>query len=204
MRSIPLLSSGRRAGASPLRSIRVALLLLAAAGAAAAQEPGRYGHYDIHDPDLPPRAEYAARREAVLAKLDPSSAMLVRSAEPATRSNDVRYEYRQRNSMLYLSGVDETSSALLLAPGGVTIDGRKITQVLFVTERNPMNEVWMGVRMGPQVAASITGITTVLPYSRLGSVIDSLLPAIGTLYYDGWLHGFETEPLTGTTYVWDR
>lgn len=181
----------------------MALLVLLSAGAAA-QEQGRYGHYEVYEPDLPPRAEYAARRDAVLGKLDSSSAMLVRAADPSTRSNDVRFEYRQRNSMLYLSGVEESGSALLLVPRGVTIGGRRATQVLFVAERNPMMETWTGVLMGPAVAAQVTGIAVVLPYSQLLPTLDSLLPEIGTLYYDTWLHGFETEPLTGTTYVWDR
>jgi Xaa-Pro aminopeptidase len=58
--------------------------------------------------------------------------------------------------------------------------------------------------MGPDVAAQVTGIRLVLPYSRLGDILNDLLPAIDTLYYDGWLHGMEKEPLTGTLFAWDR
>ena len=179
-----------------IRRSGLVLLLLVVAGDLAAQEPGRYGHYDVFDPDLPQRAEYAARRAQVMSRLDSSTAMLVRSAELLTRSNDVKFEFRQRNSMLYLTGVTEAESALLLAPRGVMVDGKKVREILFVAERNPTMETWVGVRMGPEVAPAVTGIATVLPYPRMREVIDSLIPQIGTLYYDGWLHGFEREPLS--------
>lgn len=184
--------------------LRVSTLLMLAVSGLIAQESGRYGHYEVHDPDLPPRAEYAARRAAVLKAMDTSSAMLVRAAEPLTRSNDVQYELRQRNSMLYLTGVTESGSALLLIPRGVNVNGKVVNEILFVGVRNPVTETWMGPMMGPDVAVAVTGIATVLPYDRLRVLLDSFVPSLDTLYYDGWLHGAEKEPLTGITYVWDR
>lgn len=184
--------------------LRVSMLLMLAASGLVAQEPGRYGHYDVHDPDLPPRAEYAARRAAVLKAMDTSSAMLVRAAELLTRSNDVKYELRQRNSMLYLTGVTEAESALLLLPKGVNMNGSVVHEILFVGARNPVTETWMGPMMGPDVASKVTGIATVLTTDRLRALLDSFVPLLDTLYYDGWLHGAEKEPLTGITYVWDR
>jgi Xaa-Pro aminopeptidase len=38
----------------------------------------------------------------------------------------------------------------------------------------------------------------------LNTVLDSLLPSLDTLYYDGWTHTVDREPLTGATYVWER
>jgi Xaa-Pro aminopeptidase len=171
---------------------------------ALAQSAGRYGAYEIYDRDLPPLSEYAERRAAVLARLDSSSAMLVRSAEEQTRSNDVEYEFHQRSNMLYLTGDPEQQSALLLVPRGLSIDGKKAATVLFVGERDPIMETFNGKMMGPQVASQVTGIATVLPWSRLRGVLDTLLPKLSTIYYDGWLHGLDQEPLTGTLLAWDR
>lgn len=194
----------RRRLAGPAGFVIRMLALLVLAVPLAAQEPGRYGHYDVHDTDLLPRSEFAARRAAVLRMLDSTSAMLVRSVEERTRSNDVSFPFRQRNSMLYLTGVEETESALLLVPQGVRVDGNIVRELLFVAPRNPRMELWLGVRMGPEVAPSVTGIPVVLSYTRLRGILDSLLPSLHMLYYDGWLHGSETEPLTGTTRIWDR
>ena len=187
------------------RRLRAPLLLLLAMSALAplrAQEGGRYGHYTVYEPDNIPRAEYAARRARVMAGLDPTSAMLVRSADVRNRSNDVDFQYRQRNSLLYLSGVLEEGSALLLAPRGVSVDGRKATEILFVKERDPSSETWLGVMMGPGVAREVTGIDVVLPYDRLKGVLEGLLPSLASLYYDDWAAEKLEEPLTGTTLDW--
>ncbi|MBC8144557.1 MAG: aminopeptidase P N-terminal domain-containing protein, partial [bacterium] len=92
-------------------TVRITLLMLIITAAAHAQEAGRYEHYDVYDRDLLPLQEYAGRRARVLARLGDSSAMLVRAADQLMRSNDVEYEFRQRNSLLYLTGVEEPASA---------------------------------------------------------------------------------------------
>ncbi|MDB5033176.1 MAG: secreted Xaa-Pro aminopeptidase [Chlorobi bacterium] len=176
--------------------------LLLAAGTLAAQQSGRYGHYDVYDADYLPREEFATRRAAVLMQLDKTSAMLICSAEEQNRSNDVDYLYRQRSNLLYLTGVTEAESALLLVPKGITVGGRKVTELLFVKERDPAKEIWEGVSMGPEVAAQVTGITAVMPYDRLDSVLDRVLPGLATVYYDNWLHETAREPLSGTVYQW--
>lgn len=171
---------------------------------ATAQEAGSYDHYTVYDTDLPSRAEYAARRRRTLAVLDDRSALLVRAADVKNRSNDVDYELRQRNNLLYLTGVTEDESALLLIPKGITVNGRAVKEVLFVKERNPQNETWTGITMGPATAATVTGIETVLPYSQLAEQMKDLFPQITTLYYDDWKFGVEREPLTGTAYAWEE
>jgi Xaa-Pro aminopeptidase len=186
------------------RRALVALATVIASTAVLAQEAGRYGHYEVYDNDLVPREEYAARRQAVLAQLDDSAAMLVRSADESTRSNDVEYEYRQRNNMLYLSGVTETESALLLAPRGVRIGDTIVREVLFLATRNPRVEVFEGLRMGPEVGATVTGVRATLPYNRLNDVLDTLIRSLDTLYYDGWRHSAAYEPITGYTYFWEH
>jgi len=180
------------------------LLVLVPHHQARGQEGGRYGHYHIYDPDNLPRREYRERRERVLRGLDSSSAMLVRAADIRNRSNDVDYPYRQRNSLFYLSGVTESESALLLAPRGMVVDGQPVTEILFVKERNPTDETWTGVLMGPAAAREVTGIDVVMPYEALGSVLGGLLPSLATLYYDDWVMDTGTEPLTGTTYGWEK
>ena len=174
----------------------VALLILGSAGVIA-QPGGRYGHYDVYDTDLLPRQEYATRRAHVLSTIDADAAMLVRSSEVATRSNDVDYEFRQRNSLLYLTGVSESESALLLVPRGVSINGASVREILFVKQRSPESEKWTGLTLGEKVASEVTGIATVLPISRMKSVLDEVLPNVATIYYDGFRAGRMEEPLGG-------
>jgi Xaa-Pro aminopeptidase len=187
-----------------MRRLRGALAVacVLAAASASAQEAGRYGHYEIYDADLLPRAEYAARRHAVLAALGDSNALLVRAADERIRSNDVEYEFRQRNNMLYLSGVTEPESALLLVPRGVRIGDTTVREVLFVARRNPLLEAYEGYRLGPEIAAAVSAVATTLPYNQLSDVVGGLVGSLDTLFYDGWRHSTATEPLTGVTYSW--
>lgn len=167
-----------------------------------AQESGVYGHYEVYATDLFPRSEYAARRRVALDKLGKKSAMLVRSGDVRNRSNDVDYEFRQRNNLLYLTGVTEAESALLLVPEGIEVKGVRAKEILFVAERDASKEVWTGIKMGPEVAPQVTGIAVVLPYSSLKDVVDDLLPKLDTLYYDDWLMKEGTEPLVGEAINW--
>ena len=43
----------------------------------------------------------------------------------------------RRSDFLYLTGSEEAGSVLVLAPGGIQIDGRTVREVLFVPPRNP-------------------------------------------------------------------
>ncbi len=169
-----------------------------------AQEPGRYDHYSVDDSDLLLRSEYAARRAEVLRRLPSGGVMLVRASDIRTRSNDVDYQYRQRNNLLYLSGVTEPKSALLLVKDGVEIDGERRNEVLFVAERNPDKEIWMGYSMGPATAAKVTGIASVHTTEELGGTLTELLPSAATLYYDDW---FVTtviqDPLVDSPLDWE-
>lgn len=169
----------------PLHQLLLALAFsLTLVPALTAQQPGRYGHYDVFDPDLPPREEYAARRAEAMKRMSHGSAMLLMAAQERTRSNDTYYPFRQDNSLLYLSGVAETESALLLVPDSIEIDGQKVREVLFVAERDPSRELWTGLRMGPEMADTIMGVAMALPISRLEEVMGDVKQRCDKLWLD--------------------
>lgn len=168
------------------------------------QEAGTYGHYRIYDSDHLPRAEYASRRREAIQRMPRGSALVVRSAEVRNRSSDVDYPFRQRNSMLYLSGVIEPRAALVLLRSASDTTGTNGRTVLFVAERDASREIWAGVMMGPDVARSVCGIDDVRPIASLGKLLDSLLPVVTTLYYDGWAASLIEEPLLDTTILLHR
>ena len=153
-------------------------LALAAVGPALAQEstpaagveaPARY------DEDRPSPEFHRGRREAVLAVLPEDAVAIILSAPPRQRSNDVDYQYRQSNSLYYLTGMTEPGTVLLLVPGGAEVDGRRVREILFVPERDPGTEAWMGRRLGAERAAAELGVETSVGASRLRDVLDPLL-----------------------------
>ena len=78
-------------------------------------------------PQLPPygganelRADLAARRAKAMNELGPASILVAWSAPARVYSTDVNYEYRQESNMLYLSGMTQEETILVLVPGAKT------------------------------------------------------------------------------------
>ena len=137
--------------------------------ASAVQSPARY------DEDRPSPEFHRGRREAVLAALPQDAVAIIVSSPPRQRSNDVDYQYRQSNSLYYLTGMTEPATVLVLVPGGAEVDGRQVREILVVPERDPGTEAWNGRRIGAERAASELGVEVAVGSSRLEEVLDPLL-----------------------------
>src|SRR5258706_1629313 len=171
-------SGGRRAVASvtmrtfPL-AIAAAVLSFAPLAAIGAQTPaaaGPIGRYDVV-PALPgmgrapDTAATAARRRALMRRIGHGAVLI-----PAARERDLEKDYvqgndfRQWNTCFYFTEL-ETQDAWLL----MTISRPDSLQtVLFLPPREPSQERWTGLRLGPDsTAARLPGTATLLPLHPL-------------------------------------
>jgi Xaa-Pro aminopeptidase len=156
-----------------LRNALLALCLAAPAVAPLVAQPAdapvRY------EDDFTSAAFHEGRRAAVLERLPDEAIAVFFAAPERNRSNDVDYEYRQSSDFLYLTGSPEPGSALLLAPDGVEVDGRRVEEVLFVPPRDPLEEVWLGRRFGPRRAMDELGIEIAVEATRFDEIVAPLL-----------------------------
>ena len=83
--------------------------------------------------------EYAARRAALARQIGPDGVLVLMSPAPAQRNGDVDWPFRQEDSILYLTGLAEPETTLVLIPGDAE---RK--EVVFSRDSNPATEVWTG------------------------------------------------------------
>lgn len=67
------------------------------------------------------------------------------------------YPYQQNNNMLYLCGLDEPDSALLIYHD----KSGKVTSTLFVQENDAKNALWSGPRCGVHRALTHFGVEDV-------------------------------------------
>lgn len=118
---------------------------------------------------------HRSRRALVMEALPANGVALFFSAPTRNRQNDVSFEYRQQSDLLYLTGTEEPASVLLLAPGGVTIDGVRAREVLFVPPRDPAQEVWTGRRFGTERAMKELGVELAVETTRFAQVAGPLL-----------------------------
>ncbi|KAL4658060.1 putative Xaa-Pro aminopeptidase 3 isoform X1 [Arapaima gigas] len=93
-------------------------------------------------------------------------------------SNDIPYPFHQNQEFLYLTGILEPDSALVLCCGS-----SEDQAILFVPRRDPARELWDGPRSGKEGAAALTGIERVHNTEELGLVLKSLKAS--TVWYDG-------------------
>jgi Xaa-Pro aminopeptidase len=128
-------------------------------------------------PQLPPyggaselRADLAARRARAMDELGPASILVAWSAPAKVYSTDVNYEYRQESNMLYLSGMTQEETILVLIPGAKTQ-----REVLFTSEADPRREHWNGHTLTPAEVTEVSGVRAVYPLSKFQPFIDGLL-----------------------------
>lgn len=117
-----------------------------------------------HPSDL--REDVKARRARAMERLGPDAIAIFWSAPTRVFSADVNYEYRQDSNLLYLTGIDQEESILVLMPGNET---RK--EILFVREANARREHWNGHSLTPPEAAAESGIQTVMTAKEFGPFV---------------------------------
>jgi Xaa-Pro aminopeptidase len=105
--------------------------------------------------------EVKARRARLAERLGPDAVAIFWSAPSRVYSADVDYEYRQDSNLLYLTGIDQEETILVLMPGNET---RK--EVLFVRDADPRREHWNGHSLTAPEAAAASGIQTVMLTSQ--------------------------------------
>src|SRR4051794_4852978 len=88
-----------------------------------------------------------ARRARAMERLGPETLAIFWSAPERVYSTDVDYEYRQESNLLYLTGVDQPETVLVLMPGNET---RR--EILFVRAADARREHWEGHSLAPAEA----------------------------------------------------
>ncbi len=102
------------------------------------------------------RQDLQARRTRLMEKLGGGSMAILWSAPARVYSRDVDYEYRQDSDLLYLTGIEQPETILVLLPGSP-----RRREVLFITPPNPRQEHYVGKFLTKEEAGARTGIETV-------------------------------------------
>jgi len=124
------------------------------------------------------KQEFARRRKALMALMEPNSIAIVPAAPERPRSRDTEYPYRQDSDLYYLSGFPEPQAVLVLIPG------REHGEfVLFVRERNRERETWDGYRSGPEGACSEYEADDAFPIDDIDDILPGLIEGRERVYY---------------------
>ncbi|MFD2166081.1 Xaa-Pro aminopeptidase [Thalassotalea euphylliae] len=115
---------------------------------------------------LLPVEEFVARREALFAQMPSNAVLIVKAAQEITRSNDTEFPFCQNKNFYYLTGFHEPDALLVM------VKAEQNSSILFCREKDPMQEVWHGRRVGPEAAKT----QFAMDYSYTNEQIDELVP----------------------------
>lgn len=152
------------------------------------------------------KAEFARRRQTLMAQMEPNSIAIVPAAPERPRSRDTEYHYRQDSDFIYLSGFEEPKAVLVLIPGREHGE-----YVLFVRERDREREIWDGYRAGPEGACSEFEADDAFPIDDIDEILPGLLEGKRRVYYSmgkdsdfdkrvmGWINTIRAKVRSGAT-----
>jgi len=115
-------------------------------------------------------AEFAARRARLAKEIGPNAMLVVFSAKTAIRNGDVEYPFRQSDDLLYLTGIAQTETTLVMLPGE-----SGFSEVIFARERNPQLELYTGRVLSNDDVTKISGVKTVLGAGRFRQFANTAL-----------------------------
>ncbi len=108
------------------------------------------------------------------------------------------------SDFFYLTGIDKPNSALLLAPSGIEINGRAVKEVVFLPERNPLAEVWLGKRLGLDEAKTELRFEEAQINSQLPALAAKALQKAKVVYLPNYDPAFWQDPISGQRFWIER
>lgn len=136
---------------------------------------GAIAPYPVYETDKTPIKELAERRNKVRDHLADGEIAIIFTNSIRNRNNDVDFEFRGHSDFIYLTGFEEPDAALLLAPDGVTVNGKSVKEILFVNESTPFSVTWLGYRMGSHHAMDLLGVELALSNREFNKVVGDIL-----------------------------
>ena len=98
---------------------------------------------------------FIENRKRLTAKLKPRSLAIVHSNDILPTNADGTMPFRQNNDLLYLSGIDQEETVLVLFPDA---PDEKHRELLFVRETSDLIAVWEGAKLTKEEATARSGI----------------------------------------------
>jgi Xaa-Pro aminopeptidase len=117
---------------------------------------------------LLPLKEFTARRDQFFKSMPTNSIAIFSAAQEVTRSNDTEYAFCQDKNFYYLTGYNEPDAILVLTKS----DEEGMNSVLFNRDKDPLQEIWHGRRVGQTQAVEQYGVDSCFSLSE----VDQYLP----------------------------
>ena len=124
---------------------------------------------------------YIKNRQNFVEQMKPKSLAVFNSNDIYPISADSTMPFEQARDILYLSGVDQEESILVLCPDA---PDAKHKEILFLRETNEQISVWEGQKLTKERAVEASGIKTVYWLSEFDKVFYEVMTQVDTIYFN--------------------
>ena len=132
--------------------------------------------YDKIDNNL-----YINNRKNYLDKVNQNSTSVFVSNEFMPTNADETLHFVQNTNLLYLTGIDQEETFLILAPN---FPDKKMREILFIKETSEEISIWEGNKLTKKEAQEISGIETVMWNNNFENILNLILAESNEIYLD--------------------
>ncbi len=132
--------------------------------------------YEIIDNSL-----FIDNRKNFLNKVDKNSVSVFVSNDFMPTNADETLHFVQNTNLLYITGIDQEDTFLILAPN---FPDKKMREILFIKETSKEIAIWEGNKLTKEEARKISGIETVMWNNNFKNVLDLILAESESIYLE--------------------
>jgi Xaa-Pro aminopeptidase len=132
-----------------------------------------------------PSSFHQKARKDLYRLLKPNSMVILQSNDVLPTNADGHMAFRQNNELLYLSGIDQEETILILFPDAPLPELREI---LFIRETSDLIRIWEGYKLTREQASAQSGITSIRWNSEFHGMLQALFNLTEHIYLSGNEH----------------
>ena len=122
---------------------------------------------------------FIENRVRFIKQMDKNSIAIFNSNDELPSNGDAIHTFKQNSDLLWLTGIEQEDSMLILFPGNLD---EKYREVLVLTRPNELKEKWDGHRLRIAEATAISGIQTIVWLDVLDAVLQPLIHLSDIIY----------------------
>ena len=122
---------------------------------------------------------FVENRKKFVSKMEKNAIAIFNSNDELPSNGDAIYKFKQNSDLLWLTGIEQEDSMLILYPDN---PDAKYREVLVLVRPNELKEKWDGHRLRVNEATAISGITTIIWLDTLDGVLQPWIHWADTIY----------------------
>jgi len=127
----------------------------------------------------PPQGLFIKNRKKFVEKLLPKSLAVFHSNDIMPTNADGTMRFRQNNDLLYLTGIDQEETILVLCPD---FPNEQMREILFLRKTNEHIAVWEGHKFTQEEAYDLSGIKNIQWVENFEGVLNTLAALSDNIY----------------------